>query len=128
MKKSRLVIPAELLTTIDVMNTLGGGTTEPSIQLKAFPTHRRITIRIPGVSLDHVKVEVNNNQLLIYYFNILRSQGNELRFKRVLYDKSIPYFVDASKITAEEEKLSVVVKLPFNELANGEHREISINR
>lgn len=128
MKKSRLVIPSELLTTIDVVNTLGGGTSEPRMNLKAYNTHRQITIRIPGVSLDHVKVEVNNNQLLIYYFNILQSRGNELRFKRVLYDKSIPYFVDATKITAKAMDQRVVVKLPFNELANGEHREISINR
>jgi len=126
--KPRLVIPKELITSIDLMNTLNGGTTEPLVHMKQFSTHRRITVSIPGVSLENVKMEINNHQLMIYYLTGIVSQEEEVRFPRVLYNKSIPYFVDADKITAEEEGNVLVLNLPFNDLANGYHRDIPFSK
>lgn len=126
--KERASIPKELLTSIDVMNTLNGGTSEPTVRVAQFPRFRQITIRIPGVDMENVKVEVNNNQLMIYFFYVLQSLNQELQFPRVLYNKSIPYFVDTNNITASQEDHTLVVTLPYNELAKGEHRDIQIRK
>jgi HSP20 family molecular chaperone IbpA len=124
--KTTLNLPKELITSIDVMNTLNGGTSQPLVQLKQYDTHRQITIRIPGISLDKVRMEVNNNQLVIYYYTVLKSEDLEVPVPKVLYSKGLPYFVDVDKITASREEHSLVVRLPFNERADGYHRDISI--
>ena len=126
--KATLNLPEELITGIDVTNTLNGGTSELSVRLEHFPTFRKITLRIPGIDAESVKIEINNNQLMIYYFTSLMSQGKEVKFPKVLYNKSIPYFVDTQNITASQEEKSLVVRLPFNELADGYHRDIPVSQ
>lgn len=115
------------MTSIDVVNTLNGGMSDPVVKLKQFQSYREITIRIPGVDVRNIRIEINNNELMIYYFTVLNSQEKEMKFPKVLYNKSIPYFVDANHITASEKDTSLVVRLPFNELANGNNRDISIS-
>ncbi len=126
--KANLNIPKELLTSIDLMNTLNGGTSEPVVRLKQFSTHREIKVTIPGVPLEHIKMEINNHQLMIYYLTEIVSQDVQVQFPRMLYNKGIPYFVDAEHITAEEEGQTLVLHLPFNDLANGYHRDIPLSR
>lgn len=108
------------------MNTLGGGTTEPYMRTLDFPSFRQISIRIPGIPVDNIKIEINNNQLIIYYMTSLELQGKMLQFPKSIYNKSIPYFVDADNISASEEGAALIVRLPFNKLSNGRHREIRI--
>lgn len=120
------IIPAEILTSIDVLNTLGGGVSEPAIKQTQFQNYRQVTVRIPGVPFENMKVEINNNQLMIHFHYIVPSQGQELQFKRVVYNKSIPYFVDTNQITAIEDNGKLVVRMPFNKLASGQHRDIAI--
>lgn len=125
--KTALNIPKELITHIDVMNTLNGGTSEPSVRLQQFDSYREITLRIPGITQDHIKVEINNNKLTVYYFTVMKSQNLEFPVPKVLYDKVIPYFVDIHNITVRNEEGSLVIQLPFNELSNGYRRDLSVN-
>ena len=127
MKRVRLNIPKELITSIDMLNTLNGGTSQPIVKLQQFTTHRQIKIRVPGISVGNIKVEINNNQLMIYYLATVVSQEKEMQLPKGLYNKSIPYFVDIKKIKATQEEDSLVVRLPFNELYNGYHRDIPIS-
>ena len=124
--KSTLNLPQELITSIDMMNTLNGGTSEPFTHLKKFQAYHEITVRVPGIDAEDIKIEINNNQLMIYYMIPMKSQGKKLTFPRILYNKDIPYFVDVHKIVASEEEPSLIVHMPFNELANGYHRDISL--
>jgi hypothetical protein len=39
----------------------------------------------------------------------------------------VPYFIDINKINARLEEEELIVKLPFNKLANGYHKDIKIN-
>ncbi len=110
------------------MNTLNGGTSEAVVRLKQFSSYRQITVHVPGVSFEKVKMEINNNQLMIYYLTGIVSQGKEVQFPRVLYNKSIPYFVDAANITAEEAGRDLILNLPYNDLHNGYHRDIELSR
>ena len=83
---------------------------------------------MPGIGFENVKIEVNNNQLMIYYFTPVVSQEKALKFPKVLYNNSIPYFVDVTNIAASEQESTLIVKLPFNEFAEGYHRDISVSQ
>lgn len=126
--KTTLNLPKELITSIDLMNTLNGGTSEAMVRLKQFPAYRQIMVSVPGVPFENVKMEINNNQLMIYYLTGIISQGKEVQFPRILYNKNIPYFVDAANITAQEEGTALVLHLPYNDLSNGYHRDIQASR
>jgi len=123
---TKLNLPQELITGIDVVNTLNGGLSEPDVKREKFPSYHQITVRVPGMEADNIKIEINNNVLMIYYFISILSQGRELKYPKMVYRKAIPYFVDIGNIGASEEDNAMVVHLPFNELANGYHRDISV--
>ncbi|NOT74460.1 MAG: hypothetical protein HOP08_05985 [Cyclobacteriaceae bacterium] len=108
------------------MNTLNGGTSEPLVRLQKFPTYHEVKIRVPGIDVENIKVEIDNNQLMIYYLIPIKSKVKSIKFPRILYNKEIPYYVDVHNIVANEEETSLVVHLPFNELSNGYHRDISL--
>ena len=124
--KTVLNLPEELITSIDVTNTLNGGTSEPIVKLEKFPAYHQIVFRIPGIDGENIKIEINNNQLMIYYFTPMMSLGKELKFPKVVYNKSIHYFVDVENISVSQEGKSMVVRLPFNELADGYHRDLTV--
>lgn len=126
MMDPRLNIPHELLTSIDLLNTLNGGTTQPVIRLRKLPSHHEIILRVPGLPLTNIKIEIKNNQLVIYYWLPVLAGGKEIQFTKFLYTNNIPYFVDAKSITATEEADSLVVSLPFNDLSKGYYRDLSI--
>src|SRR4051812_19051582 len=80
---TKLNLPQELITGIDVINTLNGGTSEPDVLKEKFPTYHRITVKVPGIHTENIKIEINNNELMIYYFIAIHSQGKDLRYPRM---------------------------------------------
>jgi HSP20 family molecular chaperone IbpA len=125
---NKLNLPQELITGIDVVNTLNGGTSEPDILKEKFPTYHRITVKIPGIDAENIKIEINNNELMIYYFIVILSQGKDLKYPKMVYKRAIPYYVDITNIAATEKENSMIVHMPFNELANGYHRDVSTTK
>jgi HSP20 family molecular chaperone IbpA len=113
-----------LLSSVDVMNTLNGGRTEPRIQLKQHDGFREIRVKIPGIAPEKIEVEVNNNRVSIFYEMNIVSGDKVIVLPYSVYNKEQPYFIDVSKIIAEIENDELVVRLPFNRLANGYHRKI----
>ena len=118
-------ITSELLTSIDVLNTLNGGVVEPRVVLSQHPEYRQVELTVPGIPHDRVKAEIHNNQLTIYYYQQVSASGRPIRMPRVVYNKQIPYFIDSARISANFEEDKLVVRLPFNELANGYHRDLT---
>ena len=127
MKRTELKFPRELITSIDMTNTLNGGTSQPLVRHQKFQAYHQILLRIPGIEAGNIKIEVNNNQLMIYYFTPMITQDRYVKFPKVLYNEPIPYYVDVTKIAATEEELTLIVKLPFNEFAEGYHKDISVS-
>ena len=123
----RREIPAEILQTINARNTVNGGTSEPILILKEVEDHRAVWLRVPGIDLDEIQVEVRNNVLSIFHFFISKVGGQTVQTPRVLYNKQIPYFIDQEKITALVEENFLKVVLPFNKLAKGYKRRIEHN-
>jgi len=124
--KARKLISTELLTSIDVLNTLNGGVSEPHMSIKQFQDHREVRVKVPGVAEENLKVEIHNNILNIFYSVNLQAASEWIEVPRVIYNNPIPYFVDSPRITATYEDNFLIVTLPFNSLAEGYHREVSI--
>jgi HSP20 family molecular chaperone IbpA len=118
----------DLITSIDVLNTVNGGVSEPRMNMNHFEEYREIRLKVPGIRQEDVHVEVHNNNLSIYYFINMVSNEKLIQLPRFVYNRSVPYFIDINKIAARLENEELIVKLPFNRLANGYHKEIKINQ
>jgi HSP20 family molecular chaperone IbpA len=118
----------DLITSIDVLNTVNGGVSEPQMNMNHFEEYREIRLKVPGIKQEDVHVEVHNNNLSIYYFINMVSNEKLIQLPRFVYNRSVPYFIDINKINARVENDELIVKLPFNRLANGYHKEIKINQ
>lgn len=118
----------DLLTSIDVLNTINGGVTEPQVTVTHYEDSREIRVRAPGISPEDIRVEVHNNNLSIFFFINIQSDERLVQLPRFVYNKTVPYYIDISKINASVDGRELVVSLPFNRLANGYHREIKVNK
>ena len=118
----------DLVTSIDVLNTVNGGVSEHRMNMAHFEDYREIRLKVPGIKQEDVHVEVHNNNLSIYYYINMVSSDKLIQLPRFVYNRSVPYFIDINKIKARIEGDELVVHLPFNRLANGYHKEIKINQ
>lgn len=112
---------------MDVLNTLHGGVSEPFLSMKEMSDSREVRVRVPGVEKEALQVEIVNNQLSVFYFIPVYSDGKLVQLPQVIYNQPIPYFVEVSKIKASFEENQLRVQLPFNELSDGYNRKIKIN-
>jgi HSP20 family molecular chaperone IbpA len=127
-KMRKKLINKDLITGIDILNTMYGGSIEPSMRISQFPNYRQVEVRAPGVGEESMHVKINNNKLVIFYELNIESQGNIIPVPQVVYNKTIPFFINADKISAEYIEGVLVVQLPFNELANGSLRDVPIKK
>lgn len=123
MKKNNYL---DLITAVNVLNTLNGGMSEPQMFIQQGEERREIRLRIPGTCKEAVNVEVHNNTLTIYHFIPVQMRDKIIEMPRIVYSRVIPYFIDIGKIHAHVEMEELVVEMPFNRLANGYHRHIRI--
>ncbi len=114
----------DILTSVDVLNTLHGGISEPQILLNQLEQAREMRIKVPSINPDSIEVEVNNNTLNVFYFLNISSSGKNLRLPYTIYNRTLPYFIEISKINSSIEGEELVITLPFNALAHGYHRKI----
>jgi HSP20 family molecular chaperone IbpA len=126
MKKSNNYL--DLITSIDVLNTVNGGVSEPQLNLNHHEEYREIRLKVPGINQEDIHVEIHNNNLSIYFFINMVSNDKLVQLPRFVYNRSVPYYIDISKINAKLENEELVVNLPFNRLANGFHKEIKITQ
>src|SRR5690349_8194771 len=124
MKKNKFL---DLLTSVDVLNTLNGGISEPQITYHQDEQGREIRVYIPGVDMKTVQVEVHNNNLSIFYFIPVEVAGKIIPMPQLIYSKVVPYFIEIGKISSHSEEHELVVTMPFNRMANGYHRKIRLD-
>ena len=116
----------DLLTSVDVLNTIHGGVSEPQLEQQQDEFGRELHIRVPGINMKGIQVEVHNNTLSIFYFIPIMANNNMVQMPCLIYNKTIPYFIDTMKIQSHLEGEELIVELPFNESANGYHRKIEL--
>ena len=114
----------DLVTSIDVLNTLQGGMSEPQLVHHQDEEGKSIRVQVPGIDKDLIEVDVHNNVLSIHYTIPLMSNGMSVRIPLMIYHKNIPYYIDIRKIHTVAEGNEMVVKLPFNKMAKGYHRTL----
>lgn len=126
MRKSNELI-SNLAATADVVNLLSGGLSEPSIRLLQLTDAHQLEIKVPGVDAKTLSVEINNNALTIYQLLEVVTAGELIRIPRLIFSHVIPHFIDVSAIEASvSSEKRLLVRLPFNERANGYQRKIKI--
>ena len=124
MRRSNDFITA-LAVSGEILNTLGGGMSQPRIAFESSDVGQMLKIKVPGVDVSGLNVEINFNRLTVFQG---AGQAPEVTIPvpRIIFDKPIPYFIDVDKITAMAEGKVLNISLPYNERANGYHRKIGI--
>ena len=117
----------DLITTVDVLNTLSGGISEPQQNLIETEQGREVRVHVAGVNKTAMHVEIHNNHLTIYYYITIASYDKLVQVPQIVYNRTVPYYIDISKINATYEGEELVVHMPYNRLSNGYHRKIRIN-
>ncbi|HEU5146175.1 MAG TPA: Hsp20/alpha crystallin family protein [Chryseosolibacter sp.] len=115
-----------LLTTVDLLNTLNGGVSEPHLSYRDRPDGREVRIRVPGVSKELLQVEINDNKLSVFYHIPMETEGKKVFLPKEVINQTLPYFVEIPGIHATFEENQLVVNLPYNELSNGYNRKVEI--
>lgn len=118
----------DILTSVDVLNTLHGGTAEPKVLLKQNEQSRELHVRVPSIDPESIHVEINNNTLVIYYVVNIQAVGKNLRLPYTIYNRPLPYFIDISNINSTVEGSELIITLPYNALANGYHKIIKTDK
>ncbi len=122
---------SEFLRTIaasgDILNLISGGMSEPFIKLIPLTNAHQLEIKVPGVDAKTLVIEIKNNILWVYQImNIVT--GNQLvKVPRFIYKNAIPHFININGIEARVSGNKLLVQLPFNERADGNHRKVRIN-
>lgn len=121
MKKKKF---KDLLTSVDILNTLSGGVSEPFVSMREEADRHEVRVRVPGIEKENLQAEVHNNELIIFYMIPLESNGKEVQLPQIIYNNAIPYFVKINNIQAHYEDNMLVVELPFNEFSSGYNKTI----
>lgn len=116
----------DLITSIDVLNTLNGGLSEPQLNLGHFNDYREIRLKVPGISANEIRVEINENNLSIFYLINIECSEKLIPLPRFVYNRNLPYYIDVSNINARLEEEELIVNLPYNRLASGYHKDIRL--
>jgi HSP20 family molecular chaperone IbpA len=124
--RNKRILSEQMIASIDVLNTLSGGTSDPEIHQIQHSKYREVRVKIPGVNPESMQVEIHNNYLMVYYLLDVHSNGQSISVPKFVYHKAIPYFIDANNIEAGYHDGFLSVQLPFNERSNGYHRKISV--
>ena len=80
-----------ILTTVDLLNTLNGGISEPYISYREDSNGREVRIRVPGVSKELLQVEVRDNQLSVFYHIPIETSGKQVFLPKLLLSKIMCY-------------------------------------
>jgi len=117
----------KLLTSVDVLNTINGGISEPFLSLQEQDSAREITVRVPGLTSESLQTEIVNNTLTIFYMIPININGQLMLVPQIIYNKTIPYFINTAKIDFLQRDHELVVRLPFNELRDGSTHRMELD-
>jgi len=122
--------PNEFMSTLaatgDVMNTLAGGISEPVAKVVSLESAQQIKIKVPGVDVNALSIEINNNRLTVFQLMELTTANQPVQVPRIIYSTILPHYINVNGIEASSADNRLIVTLPFNERANGYRRKVNI--
>lgn len=113
-----------LARTADLLNTINGGTVYPTFNTSKESDHLRIEVSMPSVEPDDLKVEVNNDNLMIFQYMMV----NNLPLPNLLGLFKLSRNAVVEDISAEYHHDILTVIVPFSELNDGLNRSIEIHK
>jgi HSP20 family molecular chaperone IbpA len=114
----------ELLTSVDILNTLHGGVSEPFLSVVEKTDGRQIRVRVPGVDRESLKAEINNNELSVYYIIPVESNGHLINMPKVIYRDVLPLSIELKGIEAIYDDEELVIFLPYNRTTDGYNKRV----
>lgn len=108
----------------DLLNTINGGTVYPTFNTSKESDHLRIEVSMPSVDPGDLKVEVNNDGLMIFQSIMV----NQLPIPNLLGFFKLSRNAVLEDISAEYHQDVLTVIIPLSELSGGFHRSIDIHR
>lgn len=108
-----------ILSTVDLLNTLSGGVSEPYLSYREQAGGREIRIRVPGVRKELLNVEIRDNQLNVFYHIPMETSGKQVFLPKEVVSQTLPHFIEIPAIEASYQGNDLVISLPYNELSNG---------
>lgn len=116
-----------LARTADILNTINGGMTQTTIKIHSGENGWQIKVKIPGVDLENLRLEVLDNHLYIHQMMEIDQNSPE---KAPYVISMIPLVrqINIDAISATFEDGWTLVELPFDEMVDGHERQIKIER
>ena len=111
-----------LAETANIVNSINGGAVFPTFNKTKEEDHYRLEISIPSVKADDIKIEVNNDDLMVYQ-NI---HINAYSLPNIIGMIQLSSDIERETIYAEYEDDLLIVILPFNEKSGGFQKDIEI--
>lgn len=114
-----------LAHTAEIINTINGGMAEPVLKINRHGREWMVNLRIPGVEVENIKLEIKDRSLLVFH---MISEGNDsqIQLPYLVTALTIGNKIDLDGIIAEYENGQIIIHLPMNEQATGYEREIEI--
>jgi HSP20 family molecular chaperone IbpA len=124
-------ISKEVLRKVDVMNTLNGGISKPTVLMLKEERRYLVKAKLPGVDPEKMRVEIRNDKLFLFHDisvdnTHLYAETDQIPFN--IGYVLIPFDVNIKKIKAQFEDKELLISMPFNELAGGYKRNIDIEK
>jgi len=119
------ILIKNLAHTAEIINTINGGMAEPVLKINKQGREWMVTLRIPGVNIENIKIEVKDNQLLVFHL-INESNNSNIQLPHLVTALTISNKIDLDGIVAQYENGQIFIHLPLNEQATGYEREIEI--
>lgn len=108
------------LSQVDLMNTLNGGVSMTSVDVKETDRNIVITVATPSVDPEAFNVFVDHAKLIVYL--ALKNENHPVNqgFNVPMFFKTfdIPFFVDGDQIDALYEDHELTITLPFRKTNN----------
>lgn len=131
----KIKIPKEMLMHIDFNNTIHGGLSEPVVHQKREENGYEVIVKVPGIEVDDLQLEIANGKMSLYHLLPIfsqREEDDEEQWKTIRFISTlmIPGDVDQDNISAryDEAKRHLVMSLPFNHQQDDSRRKVDIER
>lgn len=121
-----------ILLGIDLSNSINGGSSEIVNQVELAEAGYQLMVKVPGVDIDKLNVEVIEDKVVVYYMFPVYSQeqADGKLYARVVGSFAIPADADYEQVSASylEESKSIMILLPFNEERKRYRSKVTIDR
>ena len=106
------------LKTFDVLNTIDGGMSQPTIKLVKESEFFKLQVNVPGIKPEALSFEIKNDDIVIHHNLTFENGKGTIDLPHVITAMSMKGNVFSEGIYDYEEGNEYVVQLPFSDRFN----------